>query len=38
MLRMKVGLTDTTGTLNSEMMAAVAAALNIQVTRDLPQF
>ena len=38
MLQMKVGLTDTTGTIAPEMMAAVAAALNVQVTHDLPQF
>jgi len=38
MLQMKVGLTDETGTIDPEMMAAVAAALNVQVTRDLPQF
>ena len=38
MLQMKVGLTDTTGTIDTQTMAAVAAALNIQVTRDLPQF
>jgi hypothetical protein len=38
MLQMKVGLTDTTGTIDAEMMTAVAAALNVQVTRDLPQF
>jgi hypothetical protein len=38
MLQIKVGLTDTTGTINPEVMAAAAAALNIQVTRDLPQF
>ena len=38
MLQVKVGLTDTTGTVDAETMAAVAAALNVQVTRDLPQF
>ncbi len=38
MLQMKVGLTDTTGTIDTQTMAAVAAALNIQVTHDLPQF
>ena len=38
MLATKVGLVDTTGTVDTQTMAAVAAALNIQVTRDLPQF
>lgn len=38
MLQMKVGLTDTTGKIDPQMMAAVAAALNVQVTRDVPQF
>ena len=34
----QVGLIDKTGELDSELVHAVAAALNIQVTRDLPQF
>ena len=34
----QVGLVDTTGTLDAELVQSVAAALNIQVTRDLPQF
>lgn len=34
----QIGLVDTTGSLNSELVQSVAAALNIQVTRDLPQF
>jgi hypothetical protein len=34
----QVGLVDTTGALNAELVQSVAAALNIQVTRDLPQF
>jgi hypothetical protein len=38
MLAIKVGLVDTTGTVDTAMMATVAAALNIQVTRDLPQY
>lgn len=38
MLTAKVGLVDTTGTVNTQTMAAAAAALNVQVTRDLPQF
>lgn len=38
MLAIKVGLTDTTGSIDTETMAAAAAALNVQVTRDLPQF
>ena len=38
MLQIKVGLMDTTGTVKPETMAAAAAALNIQVTRDLPQY
>ncbi len=32
----QVGLVDTTGALNAELVQSVAAALNIQVTRDLP--
>ena len=38
MLTTKVGLVDTTGTIDTQTMAAAAAALNIQVTRDLPQY
>jgi hypothetical protein len=38
MLTIKVGLIDTTGQINPETMAAAAAALNVQVTRDLPQY
>ncbi|SIT37104.1 conserved hypothetical protein [Paraburkholderia piptadeniae] len=38
MLATKVGLVDTTGTVDTQMMAAVAAALNVQVTRDLPKY
>jgi hypothetical protein len=38
MLSVKVGLVDTTGTVTAETMAAAAAALNTQVTRDLPQY
>jgi hypothetical protein len=38
MLPMQVGLIDMTGKVNAETMAAVAAALNIQVTRDLSQY
>lgn len=34
----RVGLVDTTGSLNPDLVQAAAAALNIQVTRDLPQF
>jgi hypothetical protein len=35
---MQVGLVDTTGEINTELMQSVAAALNLQVTRELPQF
>jgi hypothetical protein len=38
MLATKVGLVDTTGTIDTQTMAAVAAAINVQVTRDLPQY
>jgi hypothetical protein len=38
MLTTKVGLVDTTGTIDTQTMVAAAAALNIQVTRDLPQY
>ncbi|HYK35693.1 hypothetical protein [Alloacidobacterium sp.] len=34
----QLGLVDTTGSLNPDLVQSVAAALNIQVTRDLPQF
>jgi hypothetical protein len=34
----QVGLVDATGNINPELVQAAAAALNIQVTRDLPQF
>jgi hypothetical protein len=34
----QVGLVDTTGTLDPKVVQEVAAALNVQVTRDLPQF
>lgn len=34
----QVGLIDTTGKLDPELVQSVAAALNIQVMRDLPQF
>ncbi len=34
----QVGLVDTTGSLDPELVQSVAAALNLQVTRDLPQF
>jgi hypothetical protein len=38
MTNIRVGLVDTTGALEPELVQAVAAALNTQVTRDLPQF
>lgn len=38
MLSVNVGLVDLTGTVDTHTMAAVAAALNIQVTRDLPRY
>jgi len=38
MLATKVGLVDTTGTVDTQTMTAVAAAINVQVTRDLPQY
>jgi hypothetical protein len=38
MLATKVGLVDMTGEVDSQTMAAVAAAINVQVTRDLPQY
>ncbi len=34
----QVGLVDKTGKLDAELVQTVAAALNVQVTRDLPQF
>jgi hypothetical protein len=38
MLSTKIALVDTTGRIDPKTMIAVAAALNLQVTRDLPQF
>ena len=38
MIQIKVGLMDATGTVEPDVMVAAAAALNVQVTRDLPQF
>ena len=38
MLQIKVVLIDTTGQIEADTMAAAAEALNVQVTRDLPQF
>jgi len=37
-LPIRIGLIDTTNTVDAETMTAVATALNVQVTRDLPQF
>jgi len=34
----QVGLVDTTGKINPDLVQAAAAALNVQVTRDLTQF
>jgi hypothetical protein len=34
----QVGLVDTTGSIDAELVQSVVAALNVQVTRDLPQF
>ena len=34
----QVGLVDTTGKLDPELVQSTASALNIQVMRDLPQF
>src|SRR5271166_4753149 len=34
----QVGLVDMTGKINPDLVQAAAAALNVQVTRDLPQF
>ncbi len=33
----RIGLVDTTGTIDAATLATVAGAINIQVTRDLPQ-
>jgi hypothetical protein len=38
MLPIKIVLVDTTGTIAPETMVAAAAAVNVQVTRDVPQF
>jgi hypothetical protein len=38
MLTIKIGLIDTTSEVDKDTMAGAAAALNVQVTRDLPQF
>ncbi|HZZ62820.1 MAG TPA: hypothetical protein VFE63_16930 [Roseiarcus sp.] len=38
MLQIRVGLADMTRSVDNQTMAAAAAALNIQVTRDLPKF
>lgn len=38
MTQVRVGLVDTTGALDPSLVQAAAAALNVQVTRDLPQF
>jgi hypothetical protein len=38
MLSIRIGLVDMTGTIDAKTMAAVAAALDVQVTRDLPQY
>jgi hypothetical protein len=38
MLQIKVVLVDTTGRIKPDIMAAAAEAINVQVTRDLPQF
>jgi hypothetical protein len=38
MTNIRVGLVDTTGALDANLVQATAAALNTQVTRDLPQF
>jgi hypothetical protein len=37
-LPIRIGLVDMTGQIDKETVAAVAAALNVQVTRDLPQY
>lgn len=33
-----IGLVDTTGSVNPDLVQAAAGALNVQVTRDLPAF
>jgi hypothetical protein len=38
MSTIQVGLVDTTGKVDPSLMQAAAAALNLQVMRDLPQF
>lgn len=38
MLVTQIGLMDTTGTIDAQLMETAAAAFNLQVTRDLPQF
>jgi hypothetical protein len=38
MLPIKIVLVDTTGTIPPETMVAAAEALNVQMTRDVPQF
>ncbi|HEV3144193.1 MAG TPA: hypothetical protein VGZ47_09940, partial [Gemmataceae bacterium] len=38
MALIQVGLVDTTGNLDAGLVEATAAALNVQVMRDLPQF
>ncbi|HEY2050751.1 MAG TPA: hypothetical protein VGH03_15535 [Caulobacteraceae bacterium] len=38
MLTARIGLLDLTGAIDPRLMAAAASALNVQVTRDLPQF
>jgi hypothetical protein len=35
---LQVGLVDTTGKIDVALVQAAAAVLNVQVTRDLPQF
>jgi hypothetical protein len=38
MLQINLGIVDTTNSIHPTMLAETAAAINIQVTRDLPQF
>jgi hypothetical protein len=38
MLAARIGLVDLTGLVDTRLMVAAAAAINVQVTRDLPQF
>jgi hypothetical protein len=38
MLMARIGLVDMTGVVDARLMAAAASAINVQVTRDLPQF